>query len=269
MTRKGPHPVYDQAPTRSSTRLVTSAVQDGDADGRKLKTSEKVAVMIVRDIVAGGMKTGDRLPLEAAMLEQYGVSRASLREALRLLEVQGLITIRPGPHGGPVVGAVNAANLAHTATLYFHLGAFTYRDLFDAQIRLEPDCAEMAASQRDRLAVRRSMEPFLAPNGLGAVSATRNGFARFHHAVYGLAGQNVITLLARTVNHVVTEHVLDEMDPVELRPAIHEEHRALAQAIIAGRAADAARLTEAHFRRQREYYERRWASRLDSVIEWR
>lgn len=261
---------HDEPPARTSGCLVTSAVDDGNGDGgRKLKTSERVAGRIVRDIVAGGMQTGDRLPLEAAMLEQYGVSRASLREALRLLEVQGLITIRPGPHGGPVVGAVNAANLAHTATLYFHLGAFTYRDLFDAQVRLEPDCAEMAARRPDRLAVRRAMEPFLAPDGLGGARATRGAFARFHQAVYALAGQNVITLLARTVNHVVTDHVSDAMDAVELRHTIHEEHRGLAEAIIAGRSADAARLTEAHFRRQREYYERRWPSRLDAVIEWR
>ena len=64
--------------------------------------------------MAQGLGSGDRLPLEAAMVEQYGVSRASLREALRLLEVQGLIRLKPGPGGGPVVGAVEAANLART-----------------------------------------------------------------------------------------------------------------------------------------------------------
>src|SRR5687767_1624471 len=60
---------------------------------RTVKASERVALEIVRAIVAQGLRTGDRLPLEAEMVEQYGVSRASLREALRLLEVQGLIRL--------------------------------------------------------------------------------------------------------------------------------------------------------------------------------
>src|SRR5581483_7525231 len=73
---------------------------------RNAKTSEVVALDIVRDIVARNLKPGDKLPLESELLRQYRVSRSSLREALRLLEVQGLITIRPGPGGGTVVGRV-------------------------------------------------------------------------------------------------------------------------------------------------------------------
>ena len=85
-----------------------------DGERRVAKTSETVALNLVRDIMARGLKTGDRLPLEAAMLQEYRVSRASLREALRLLEVQGLISLKPGPGGGPVVGRVDARHLART-----------------------------------------------------------------------------------------------------------------------------------------------------------
>ena len=79
------------------------------------------------------------------MVEQYDVSRASLREALRLLEVQGLIRLKPGPGGGPVVGSVKASHLARTATLYFHLDASTYGQLMATQVLLEPLCAQLAA----------------------------------------------------------------------------------------------------------------------------
>ena len=65
------------------------------------KTSEVVAFAVARDIVEHGLRSGDRLPLEAEMVEQYGVSRESLREALRLLEAQGIVSIRRGPGGGP------------------------------------------------------------------------------------------------------------------------------------------------------------------------
>ncbi|HEX8581447.1 MAG TPA: FCD domain-containing protein [Acidimicrobiales bacterium] len=248
--------------------MVAPAPPAGDGR-RKLKTSERVAVELVRDIAARGLSSGDRLPLEAAMLEEYGVSRASLREAQRLLEVQGLIVIRPGPRGGPVVGTVDPAHLAHTATLYFHLGAYTYRELFEAQVRLEPVCAELAARHDDRLLVRRTMEPFLARNGVQGPRAYRDAYVRFHQGIYVLAGNGVLTLLARAVTHVVTNHVVATMEPVELRPAIVDEHRALAEAVIAGRAALAYRLMEHHFAQQLDFYKRRWPSRFDEVIEWR
>ena len=84
---------------------------------RGLKTSESVARDIVHDIVTAGLQDGDGLPSEAAMLQQYGVSRESLREGLRLLEVQGLIRIRRGPGGGPIVGSLDPANMGRTSTL--------------------------------------------------------------------------------------------------------------------------------------------------------
>jgi hypothetical protein len=90
----GPHTLVAAgiAPLRPA---AGPAVFSSDAVTRRLKTSESVARDIVHDIVSGGLRTGDRLAPEAAMLDQYGVSRESLREALRLLEAQGLITIRP------------------------------------------------------------------------------------------------------------------------------------------------------------------------------
>jgi GntR family transcriptional regulator, transcriptional repressor for pyruvate dehydrogenase complex len=78
---------------------------------RSLKTSESVARDIVDDIVVRRLREGDNLPPETAMLQQYGVSRETLREGLRLLEAQGLISIRRGPGGGPIVAAIDPANL--------------------------------------------------------------------------------------------------------------------------------------------------------------
>ena len=81
---------------------------------------------IVDDIVVERLDERDNLPSETAMLQHYGVSRETLREALRLLEVQGLISIRRGPGGGPIVGAVDPANLGRISTLFYHLAG---RDL--------------------------------------------------------------------------------------------------------------------------------------------
>lgn len=244
-------------------------VADGNHanEGRRShKTSERVALEIVRDVVARGLRTGDHLPLEAAMVEEYRASRASVREALRLLEVQGLIRLKPGPGGGPVVGSVDAANLARTASLYFHLGAATYDQLLRTQALLEPVCAQLAARHPHR---RTAMQPFLVPIDASIERTYHRHAQDFHNTVYRLAANPVLTLLTQAVTHIVTDHVVAAMDPVELRPAIVHEHAVLGRAIAGGQSDEAGRLMGEHFRAQHDYYRHHWPSRLRELIEWR
>jgi len=233
---------------------------------RTMKTSERVSLDIVRDIVAHGLRTGARLPLEAAMARQYGVSRATLREALRLLEVQGLIHLKPGPGGGPVVGTVEPANLARTASLYFHLGGATYGQLMQTQVLVEPLCAQLAAQHSDR---REAMAPFIDDLDLGDEQRYRKKTTDFHSAVWELAANPVLTLLAQAVTQLVADHVVATMDPVELRQDILDEHAVLARTIADGQADEAAQLMGEHFQAQLDYYVEHWPTRLDDLIEWR
>ena len=138
--------------------------------GRVRKTAERVAEEIVNDIVMNCLRTGDRLSLEGEMVDRYKASRSSVREALRLLEVQGLIVLKPGPGGGPVVGQVDPANLARTASLYFHLGGATYESILRTQAMLEPLCTQLASRHPQR---RMAMEPFVSPV-CEAIGATRS-----------------------------------------------------------------------------------------------
>jgi GntR family transcriptional repressor for pyruvate dehydrogenase complex len=245
---------------------ITVGHVNRDDRRRTMKTSERVSLHIVRDIVAQGLRTGDRLPLEAAMTQQYGVSRASLREALRLLEVQGLIHLKPGPGGGPVVGSVQPSHLARTASLYFHLGSATYGQLMQTQVLLEPLCAQLAAQHLDRVEV---MAPFLADLEVGEERRYRTKTIDFHRAVWELAANPVLTLLTEAVTHLVTHHVVSTMDPVELRQDIIDEHAVLARTISAGQADKAARLMAEHFQAQHDYYAEHWPARLSELIEWR
>lgn len=233
---------------------------------RPMKTSERVAIDIVHDIVAQGLRSGARLPLEAAMAQRYGVSRASLREGLRLLEVQGLIKLKPGPGGGPMVGTVEPANLARSTSLYFHLGGATYGQLMQSQVLLEPLCAQLAAQHPDSGEV---MAPFRDDIQLDDEQEYRSSTIGFHRAVWNLAANPVLTLLTQAVTHLVADHVVATMDPVELRAHILHEHAELARAIATGRADKAARLMGEHFQAQLDYYAAHWPARLAELIEWR
>jgi GntR family transcriptional regulator, transcriptional repressor for pyruvate dehydrogenase complex len=250
------------------SRLDTGATgaHHGNDERRARKASERVALDIVHDIVAQGLHAGDRLPLEAAMVEQYDVSRASLREALRLLEVQGLIRLKPGPGGGPVVGSVKASHLARTATLYFHLDSSTYGQLMATQVLLEPLCAQLAAQNPES---RDALVPFFDVLDMESEAGYREHTATFHEEVYRLSGNPVLALVTSAITNIVSDHVVATMDPVELRPDILEEHTALARAIARGHADKAARLMAAHFQAQHDYYRTHWPSRLQELIEWR
>jgi DNA-binding FadR family transcriptional regulator len=256
------------ATTNGDHGLAVGGVGLGQGGGRRAqKASERVALQIVRDIVARGLGTGDRLPLEAQMVAEYGVSRASLREALRLLEVQGLLSLKPGPGGGPVIGSVSPANLARTQALYFHLAGATYDQLLATQVLLEPVCAGLAARHPDR-------EEHLAPFLVGVVDPVdlpvyRDHTEGFHETVWMLAGNPVLTLLSRSITHLVTDHVVATMDPIELRPSILAEHVELARVIVDGDDLRARELMAAHFEGQHDYYRANWPARLAELIEWR
>jgi GntR family transcriptional regulator, transcriptional repressor for pyruvate dehydrogenase complex len=257
--------IDDPAP-RPRPAMTVGRLNGGHDHQRAPKTSERVALDIVHDLVSRALRTGDQLPLEAAMVEEYHASRASVREALRLLEVQGLIHIKPGPGGGPVVGRVEPASLARTASLYFHLGAANYDQLLRTQALLEPLCAQLAARHPER---GTALRPFLIPNEPSTEPEYRRQTEDFHGVVYRLAANEVLTLLTQAVTHIVSEHVVATMDPVELRSSILHEHALLARAIAGGQADVAGRLMAEHFRNQHAYYRQHWPTRLRELIEWR
>jgi GntR family transcriptional regulator, transcriptional repressor for pyruvate dehydrogenase complex len=239
---------------------------------RALKTSETVARDIVRDIVNQGLKSGDRLPPEAAMLEQYGVSRESLREGLRLLEVQGLITIRRGPGGGPSVGKVDPANLGRVSTLFYHLAGGTYAELFDAWLITEPILAELAARNDDRDAVKEAMEPFTNLPASTEVESNKLGFVdshvEFHAVVARLANNRVLELMLETTGQIVTHHVVVNADPRQLRDEIDHDHADIARAISAGHAKRARTLMENHIRAMVDHYRVELGDQMGDFIEW-
>jgi DNA-binding FadR family transcriptional regulator len=239
---------------------------------RALKTAESVARDIVRDIVREGMSTGDSLPHEAAMIGHYGVSRESLREGLRLLEVQGLITLRRGPGGGPVVGQIDPATLGRTSTLYYHVAGATYRELFDAWVVTERLQAEYAAMNPDRVAVRAAMQPYRARLDEEADDETIESYAllhsQFHAIVASLMRNTVLELLLQTVGQIVTHHVVLHGDPRQIRDLIAIDHQAIAQAISAGHRQRGASLMEEHILAMASIYGAELGKHLDDYIEW-
>ncbi len=215
---------------------------------RAVKTSERVAAAIVSEIVSGGLGAGERLPNEATMLERFRVGRASLREALRILEVHGLISLRSGPGGGPVVAAVDPRDVARTFSLYLNLTGARIRELVEARLFLEPMVARMAAERGDPESLRR-LERALAYEA--SIPADDNGYIdaanHFHYTVATMSGNRVVDLLATALKELYTTRtVAGGHASRTTEPTIRREHRAIGEAILAGDADTAEQLMREH-----------------------
>ena len=109
--------------------------------------------------------------------ERYGVGRASLREALRILEVHGLIKIKPGPGGGPMVDQVDSRDFGRTTSFFFQVLGATIGDLLEARTVIEPMMARLAAQRmtpenagrRSRRSCRLKTKPQQMKTVLGAM----------------------------------------------------------------------------------------------------
>jgi DNA-binding FadR family transcriptional regulator len=244
-------------------------IRSSGAITRPLKTSEAVARDVVHDIVTAGLKPGDGLPAEAAMLEQYRVSRESLREGLRLLEVQGLITIRRGPGGGPMVGTVDPANLGRVSTLFYHLAGATYRELFEAWVFAESLLAERAARHPDAALRKERMAPYQdGASDDEPIDEYVQSHAGFHVAVGSLASNRVLELSLLTMGLIVSHHVPLAYDPRALRATLNREHHAIADAIVAGRPKRAQELMRAHIQAVADITTEAMGPLVEDFIEW-
>ena len=248
------------------------SIGSGGGVMRPLKTAESVARDIVHDIIEAGQLPGAALPSEAAMLDHYRVSRESLREGLRLLEVQGLISIRRGPGGGPVVGTVDPANLGRVSTLFFHMSGATYAELFEAWQMAEVALAERAARHPDGEARAAAMAPYLSSDAPGTGEDELERFveahAGFHGAVASLVDNRVLELTLQTYGQIVSHHLATVQDPRDIRQMLADDHRELARAVAAGHPRRARDLMEAHIAGVAGHNRERLGDRVDDFIEW-
>src|SRR3984957_2930419 len=132
---------------------MTEALRDGEhqmvgSQVRVPKMGELVASSLRRQIVRGDLAEGDALPSESELMQQFGVSRPTLREAFRVLESESLISVRRGAHGGAVLHVPNGDVAARYAALVLEHRGATLRDVYVARGVIEPGCVAMLAGKR-------------------------------------------------------------------------------------------------------------------------
>lgn len=239
------------------------------ANARPQKTALIVAKRIVDDIRREGKAAGDQLPPERVMLETYEVGRGTLREALRFLELQRILTLKPGPGGGPVIDKPDATHLANGLLLLLQFTDSPFAMIVEARADLEPIMARHAASRitpdmlnrleksvdhmRDN---QRDREIFLATN------------REFHELIAWGSGNSMYGFLIDALVDIVDGTHMGVDYSEQRRKAILSAHERILAALLEHDGDSSFAAMNEHMREFTHYMERRYADVLHQTVTW-
>ncbi|MFZ0529604.1 MAG: FadR/GntR family transcriptional regulator [Propionicimonas sp.] len=217
-----------------------------------LHAYEVVLRHIEAGILAGTHHPGDQLPTERDLATQVGVSRSAVREAMRVLQTQGLITSSAGPGRGTRIAPARGDALTRIFRLHLSLSGAGAADLTEARVALERSSAALAAQRISPQGVRRLRGLVKAM----AVADTVDGFneldTEFHVQIARVGQSELIADLTVAIRETVRQAILTASLALpnwsDHRLELLRDHEEILAAIIGGDAVGAANLVESHIR---------------------
>lgn len=219
-----------------------------------VRTHERVLAQIETGLNAGRWPIGDRLPAERALAEELGVSRPSVREAIRILEAMGIVrtAVGSGPSAGATVIDRPAAGLGATVRLHVASGTLPVSDVVRTRVLLEAGAVRDAAARvPDDAALDRArahVEAMAAP-GLDAAAFLEHD-QDFHIELVRLGGNQLVEAILSGMRAAVAAYVAAGAAAVEEWPRtaarLCAEHSEIVDAVARHDGAEAERLTREH-----------------------
>jgi GntR family transcriptional regulator, transcriptional repressor for pyruvate dehydrogenase complex len=224
---------------------------------RQPRVAEIVASKLRDDILSGRLKEGDVLPSQETLFGEFGVSPPALREAIHILETDGLISVRRGNVGGAVVHRPTPERTAQMISMVLQARSATPVDVSEALMHLEPVCAGMCAARDDRMT---EVVPYLQYEidvqtaQFDDISQYVPNARRFHETLVSRCGNESMILLIGSLELIWSAHESsvwdDDGEPAPMvdktRRAALRDHQRLLDAISDGNPARAVRLTQDH-----------------------
>lgn len=219
---------------------------------RPARASTDVIAQIREAIFSGRFRPGDRLPTEREMAQQFGVSRVTVRDALRSLETSGLIRVKVGGQGGPYVAEPDVSLLSDSLGTHLQLRGTTFRELAEARLALETTAARLAAERatcEDLVALEAAIHGPIRPlddSATGSVGAAATSLD-FHTALV-TAAHNGALLAMFTATRALIQEAFDALhaQQPDMAQAARVAHGQLYQAIAARDGEAAVRIMRDH-----------------------
>jgi DNA-binding FadR family transcriptional regulator len=221
------------------------------------RASSAIAEQIRTAIVTGRVKAGDRLSPERELAEQFGVSRVTVRDALRSLEAMGLIEVKVGARGGAFVTAPTGSKVAQTMSDMMLMSATTPEDIVEARLIVELGTVTLAcarAEDADLQALRELCET--GRDALAAGSYTSELSWAFHAVLAHAAHNGAVDGLTRSFQSTLSMHPLRVREGARAYERTVEEHLTILEAVTHRDGAAARRAMAAHLLRGTSRQER-------------
>jgi DNA-binding FadR family transcriptional regulator len=245
---------------------VSSPAQIGTVV-RAPKTGELIATHLRRQIVRGELRPGETLPAESQLMEQYGVSRPTLREAFRILEAETLISVRRGSRGGARVTGPDTSVAARYVGLLLQMQGATINDVYEARMISEPPCARLLATNRTDEDIQKLTA---VVDQLKAEVAAREPFIpdphtwsrltyRFHELILEGCGNKTMAVQGAVLQDIVATHLRtkiaqrDDNDTAERFARVIRSYTKLITLVKAGNAAAAEKHWRSHMENAAQY----------------
>ncbi len=201
------------------------------------KSSDVLAERLKQEILGDGYKLGAALPTERELVSTTGLSRGSVREALRILEAQGLVHTRAGRYGGTTVSQPTANHLASHINLYAKGRSVTLSALVEVRLALEPMVAALAAERRtdEDLATLHAIAARIDWAADNDLTAFLEENVNWHDAIAAASHNDLLHAFATSVSGLMFEaSQIKEFASAEVRERVRHAHARILEAIEAG-----------------------------------
>lgn len=225
----------------------------------KRRLAEVVAQQIEEYIVELGWPVGEIIGSEAELIEQFNVSRAVFREAVRIIEHHNVARMRRGPGGGLVVTEPNPKPVRNAMALYLRYNQVDRESIFEALAALELTAVTKTAETITEEGIARLREVLAREEELGEEAVTEKRAHDLHVAIADLTGNAAMRLFIEVLTQLneemtVAERTPDSEVPLEKATAdYHHAHVAIVDAIASGDTALAQYRMRRHLEAIREF----------------
>lgn len=196
-----------------------------------MSKTQQVARMLLNLIIESDMKPGSSFGTEAELLERMNVSRPTLREGLRILESQGVLSMRPGPRGGIIVAAPDVDVIAHAMSVYLRLNNVPFVEILKARMAIEPALVRGAAlhgGEADFAEMEASIRVMEAPDCTD--QAIYNENRKFHTVIARASANPVLEAFWATISILASGEVDQIRYSPKNRTHIIEAHKRILDA---------------------------------------